>query len=56
LLWRFVGGDALAVHTSENFLSAAKHLLDCSRPIGLAPAVRLRIVSNLLQQSTGKAR
>ena len=38
LLWRFVGRIALAVHTSENFLSAAKHLLDCSRRIGLAPA------------------
>jgi hypothetical protein len=30
LLWRFVGGVALAVHTSENFLPA-KHLMDCSR-------------------------
>jgi len=48
LLWRFVGGVALAVHTSENFLSAAKHLLDCSRRIGFAPAGEVALCGECL--------
>jgi len=48
LLWRFVGRIALAVHTSENFLSAAKHLLDCSRRIGLAPAGEVALCGECL--------